>query len=1460
MLLILISSYLLSTTGVQTFLANKAVVWLNESLDLNAEIGIVKITFPNKISLGNVYLADEHNDTLIYVKEFKTTILGFNKKKMLLKTANVTLNNGRLYMRKYPEDSVFNFKIFLNKLASNVVTDTNALPFQWKSRTIEIDSMRFIKHRLGCSNDSCTNIFIDYSKIDISNFYLNGAEVEANIKSFTYKDRNRFDLLQLSAKVSFQDNFLSAQGLKFQTEHSDLDADIRLEFAEVNDFEDFDDQVELIANLRASHISSNEFREWLDEFPDFGDFSAQLHLHGTTNGLVATDVKIEMGKGTMYEGDITVMNSTHANDIFIDANMTHLHARVDDFNKYIAPITSFTIPERLAVLDHLNMHGKYKGDLNDIEIKGTFETLLGEGELDILLTDVSQPVQMGYKGFLDLRKFALGVFVDDEKLGLTTLKGTIDGKGTTVQTLDFNGDIDVDFIDFNGYRYADITILGRTTDSIFSGKIRVNDPNLDFDFDGLIDFKSGKKEFDFVADLKYANLFALGISKDSISEMTSKFVSKLEFEDDNNFKGFIKIKDITYTDERKFYFFDSINLTSNYYNKLHVIKLNSQLINASFDGDFNVIDLIPSVKQVVGSFYKYYVEEEKADEIELNCNYQIELNNTELLWELFAPELYIDPGTKISGFIKMPEQDFEIKLKSSLIKYNRVVLNAIDIGLTGDDNLGNLDVKINRFKYNNVIIDSNKFYVSIFNDSVNFKLKAIIKDSIDSHVSIAGNSLSKHEDHYELSLTKSRFNIGLQDFEIIGDNEIIWHENAIEIDNIFFKSDESNLAINGVISDDRKDELRFSSDNLDMNILNYFVGNKNTKIAGFMNGDILLSQALSDPKVFADFRADSLVINNDWVGDVEIESEWNYDKRQFEFKANVKRGLLPSFNLDGFFKPDSNAYILATADFNRFRVSAFNPLLSGILSDLRGTISGGLTLKGPLASPSFSGSLTLSQVALTVPYLKTDYNIVGQPVVEIRDTAFVIPKIELRDTEKNTRGFIEGSINHKGFQAFNFDIKIDANRMLAMNLEKGENEYFYGKAFATGDMTIKGPVNNMVLNVNLKTEKDTEFNLPITSNVEVQRSGFITYVYKNDDYSNLLEEIQEEVELRGLTLRLNIEVTPEAKVKLIMDETVGDIIQAQGKGQIRLEMKPNGDIEMFGDYEIQKGDYLFTMRNLLNKPFVLETGSTMSWKGDPYNANINLRAKYRTRTKLTGVVTSPDYTGQRVTVDLYLILKGALENPTISFEIDLPGSQPSWQEELNNKMTNVDRLNQQAFSILMLNTFWNDDIAGASVAEQGLTANTTQMVFTQFSNWISSGTDFIDIDMNYSNSTQAGYSDELEIALSKNFYDDRITVNGILDVPIGGATTTNNTQTLAGDVEVLYKITEDGRIRTKAFNRSNQNNPARDKLSAYTQGIGIMYQKDFENWGPFLRTLFISKKKREREEAIRKEEEEKDPD
>jgi hypothetical protein len=311
-------------------------------------------------------------------------------------------------------------------------------------------------------------------------------------------------------------------------------------------------------------------------------------------------------------------------------------------------------------------------------------------------------------------------------------------------------------------------------------------------------------------------------------------------------------------------------------------------------------------------------------------------------------------------------------------------------------------------------------------------------------------------------------------------------------------------------------------------------------------------------------------------------------------------------------------------------------------------------------------------------------------------------------------------------------------------------------------------------------------------------------------------------------------------MELLLDETVGDIIRGNGVGWMKVDYPPTGALRLNGSVELTGGSYLFTLQNLINKSFDVAPGGTLSWTGDPYGGRVNMRAVYTTRTALTGMVNQPDYGGQRVPVQLGLNLTGDLMQPQLGFDFALPNANPAWQEELRNRLADGDKRNIQAFSLLLTNAFWQSNEGLLSQSVQSVNANTTQMLASQFSNFLAQGLgDFVDIDLAYSGSNRTDARDQLEVALSKAFLNDRVSVQTTLDVPLGRQDASSTTSGLVGDVQVYYKITEDGRWKARAFNRSNNNNPALDRLSPYTQGVGLEFGTQANSW----KALFRRRKK-----------------
>ena len=320
--------------------------------------------------------------------------------------------------------------------------------------------------------------------------------------------------------------------------------------------------------------------------------------------------------------------------------------------------------------------------------------------------------------------------------------------------------------------------------------------------------------------------------------------------------------------------------------------------------------------------------------------------------------------------------------------------------------------------------------------------------------------------------------------------------------------------------------------------------------------------------------------------------------------------------------------------------------------------------------------------------------------------------------------------------------------------------------------------------------------------------------------------------------------------------SVGDVIKGRGSGNLNINLDRKGNLGISGDYIIDNGDYLFTLGNVLNKPFSVENGGKVTFSGDIDNAEIDLKAIYRLKASLFEILQD-DRFNERIPVECQILLSGKLFNPIVGFNIDLPSADEERRAYLNNVITTEEEMSRQFLYLLVMNSFYSDpvrsSVAGGSTSTaatgttgtSAMAVTTTEMLSHQLSNWLSQISNDFDIGFVY----RPGYKDinaqEVEVALSTQPLNDKVTINGNFDVR-GAEGTSGTSDKITGDFDIEYKITE--KIRFKFFNRFN--NPYTGKGAPYTQGFGLFFRKDFDQFSDLFRKNNKSEMKKEEEPAV----------
>ncbi|NMC41453.1 MAG: translocation/assembly module TamB [Bacteroidales bacterium] len=565
------------------------------------------------------------------------------------------------------------------------------------------------------------------------------------------------------------------------------------------------------------------------------------------------------------------------------------------------------------------------------------------------------------------------------------------------------------------------------------------------------------------------------------------------------------------------------------------------------------------------------------------------------------------------------------------------------------------------------------------------------------------------------------------------------------------------------------------------------------------------------------------------------------------------------FDIKGFYDPETK-YIDLNANADKLPIEILNPLLNMFASGIGGFASGKVRFFGQLNNPFLTGSLYAEKGTIKIDYLQTRYSFsdsirFDREGIKFRNIVF--------NDERGNQGTINGAVYHKSFKEYSVDLDIRPNNSMVLNTRPKDNELFYGTAFASGIATIKtnGPV--LRFDISAKTGRNTRFFIPLNTGMSVTESSFITFVnpVKEEGAATVNESarnIPVTPSQSSMELVFDLEVTPDAEVQLLMDPKAGDIIKGSGSGNLNISLDRRGAFKIFGNYTIENGDYLFTLGNIINKSFTVENGGRITFNGDVDNADIDIKAVYKTKASLYDIMPGmlPDSRlRERIPVECQLILTGKLFNPVVGFDIYLPTADEETRAYLRSMIKSDEEMSRQFLFLLVMNSFYADPTAGSqpSTATLGSTTvgvTTMEMLSNQLSNWLSQISKDFDIGINYRPGSSAlPNSQELQVALSTQLLNDKVTINGNFDVAGNqspGNLNTSSTSSFTGAFNIEYSISE--KLKFKFFNRSNDNIYI-DKGVQYTQGIGIFFRQDFNRF----KDLFTAREKKpaKKEEEVR---------
>jgi len=1480
---------------VQSFIAKAGSSWLSSSLGVSVWVERVYISSYLNILLENVQINDHKGEILISAKNIQLDLPIFKPFVDEIPINEVRIDSAFINLVKYIDSEDLNITLlFANNDSNNPSTDSAFIkeprnPIKIGLDQLLIENTRFVyqveKHDTIESEEILGMDYIDLDiddiEIEMKDIHLIDDSIIGDIIRLSAKEKCGVILSHLEGNAIVSSTSLILNKGKLFTPRSRAIIDLNFHYKDWASYLDYINMVDMEAYIHPSTLQMEDIAYFA---PEMIGMDNVLRLKGRVSGpvrnLKAKELQISYGNTTSFRGNVQI---TGLPDIYESFS----NVRIKDFSTSLEDVESFNlpggahidqIPKEIGKLGKIRLKGRYTGFYNDFVTQTELYSEIGMLQTDIQFTNNSQEDIVYYRGDFDARNFNLGRFLDMENdFGDINFDLNIAGKGLDLASLETNITGRIDSLSYKNNEINTIFINALVEENLFEGSLQLQDNLINTDFSGSIQLDPLNPAFDFVARFKDVKLAQLGLLDiDSSASLSTRLHMNFTGAEVDSFIGFISLdstkflyQNVNYTMDSLYILSENMDLTSN---KKH-IKISSDFINGDLKGNYNLQYLANSAEEQMKNYISHldFVADSLHNGVLEDFHFDFTISNTEILSELFIPEIGFDDTLFLSGGFSSPTQILSMDIHSRLMTINEVKLIQPRVGIEAKAKAAHVSFHTDEIilKERNIDdtlqlgLDQMNMDFNFQNDSMGFAL-----DWNNMGSSLENKGDIKGAFHF---LSPGKMDVELHHTEIIL-NDTLWQskeQGSVSIDSnhfnfnhlLFFSKDQS-LLLDGDISENKDDIFLLRFDNFNISVFNIITKKYGIKLDGFLTGDYRIIDAYHSFNFLADLDLNKLNLNGNDLGWAEINSTWNTDESVFvniNIQKEGNKGVYKPLYLEGFYSPqaEQNKQLDIDIDMNHLSIDFIYPFLKDYISDLEGVATGKIQVKGSIKEPDLSGSLELARTQFRIIYLNTLYSVAGPLTLDNHSLAF--KEVYLYDTVGN-RALLNGGLSHKRLKDFGVDLKVKPENFVALNTRKGMNELFYGKAVVTGDVSISGPFDNVFLDINATSKRGTSMSIPINTSQGVSENNFI--VFMRNDSSLAKEEFVYQPKLANFSLNMDLSINPDAHVELSLPAQLGEI-QAEGFGDLNMNMSRTGNFRMSGDYRVSRGVFYFRIRNLLNRRFDLNEGGSISWSGDPYNGTLGMSATYQVKTSLNSLGLEQDSSYRnRIPVDCKIGLSGPIMNPNVKFNFDFPNATEEVKQYVYTKIdtSNASEMSQQMLSLLVFNSFSFNNGTGANSLANNVSGSSMQIVANQVSNWLSQISKDVDVGINYRPGGDLT-NEEVEVALSTQLFDERVTIDGNFGYQNVQDNPSANTSSIVGDINVEVKITPDGRLRLKAFNRTNTVDLL-DNTSPYTQGVGIFYRKEFNNF----KELFQNQRRKERkkqeelkknqEKALRDEQEE----
>lgn len=1093
-----------------------------------------------------------------------------------------------------------------------------------------------------------------------------------------------------------------------------------------------------------------------------------------------------------------------------------------------------------------------QGKLNSLDVLASIFTPAGSAEADLVVSNLTKKDrEMGIDGVVRTNNLDIGRFIGNNLVHQCTMRSSLHAslRGENGPSLQIDT-LKIGRLNVKGYDYSNISAMGNISGKDFDGRIISQDPNFNFLFQGrfALSPKTRNAVYRFYANIGHADLHAMNIDKREVSSLSAKTVANFTKTAAGDVLGNVTIQDVRLENEVDRYNIGDIALTSHSNDDEHRMSFSSSFAEGTFRG---TAGLGQFVKDLVGLGAKEELPVlfKDPDYTRTGQEYSLRFKciDTYDLTSFIKPGLYVDNNTNLALDISR-SGDLSAKLQSHRIAIEDKYLKDLDCVLKNGDDGINGDLHFDQARLASLYFDNNdiRLLADDNNIGVGFTTGERTDDSTQGEFFARGQVDRKENGKlgFHIGVLPSGFRFNGVRWDILPSDVDICGKD-ISVDDMRFTSGDQGITVDGALSAERSDTLSVILDRFGLDIINDFVSNDAFDLRGRVSGEAFITSSPGNSKgVIADFSIDSTAFAGVNLGSVQASSKWDDAFKRFDVSlANTPS----SFGARGSYTPSSKR-IDADLVLEGFDVAVGKPFLKGVFSDMGGSVRGRAHAEGPIDAVEISSQgMMFDNTLLQVDFTNVPYICNGPFKMDSYGVTF--EDVSVTDRLGGS-GKAYGGLTYDHFKNIALDMSFDVNRMKCINIPASQSKGFYGNLSGSGRVGLKGPLNAIVIDVDVATDGPGQFHIPTASNGKNKSTNLLKFkepeiVVEEDPYDKMMTHIKTGTNKKNdLQVHVKADANNQVEAFLEMDASTGSGLAGRGAGRIEVDVRPSRDIfNLKGDYTLESGNFKFVALGVATRDFTIKDGSSIKFNGAIADSDLDIDAIYKTKTSIATLISDTTSVNSRRNVECGINITDKLSQPQLGFSIDIPDLEPAVKAKVENALSTEDKVQKQFIALLLTNNFLPDESSGI-VNNNAVYSNLTEIMSSQLSNILQKLNIPVDLGLSYQRNEKG--KDVFDVAVSTQLFNNRVVVNGNIGNRQYKNTGTNSD--FAGDIDVEIKLDKAGAFRLNVFSHSA------DQYTNYldnTQrnGLGFTFQQEYNNFGYMMRHLFVNKNRKAEMEA-----------